>query len=71
MQDFQHKVTQVLRPTGEVFAVYQQLNDEEKEDADRIKTKLYTAFVLDSFMAYEQFIYGRITESVSSVQCYD
>lgn len=71
LQDFQHKVAQVLMLTGEVFAVYQQLNEEEKEDADRIKTTLYTAFVLDSFMVYEQFIYGRITESVSSVQWYD
>lgn len=71
LQDFQHKVAQVLRLTGEVFAVYQQLNNEEKEDADRIKTKLYTVFVLDLFMVYEQFIYGRITENVSSVQWYD
>lgn len=36
--------------------VYQQLRDEEKADANKIKSALYVALVMDKFVAYEQFI---------------
>ena len=39
----------------ELFAVYQQLKDEENADTNQIKTILYVAFAMDVFMAYVQF----------------
>ena len=40
-----------LRLTGGAFSVYQQLDDEKKEDAVSIKEALIAAFEHDSFMA--------------------
>lgn len=38
------------------FAVYQQLNEDQKSDINRVKTILYTAFATDSFEVYEPFM---------------
>lgn len=45
-----------LRLTGGAFAVYQQLSNETKADAAKIKEELLSAFAQDSFLAYEQFV---------------
>ena len=40
---------------GPAFAVYEQLNDEDRANFSQIEAALITAFSLDSFQAYEQF----------------
>ena len=40
---------------GPAFAVYDQLKEEEKRDADRIELALKTAFACDKFLAYDEF----------------
>ena len=45
-----------LRLTGGDFAVYQQLPDEDERDSGKITKALRTAFAVDSFTAYEQFV---------------
>ena len=37
------------------FAVYDQLKEEEKRDADKIELTLRTAFACDKFLAYDEF----------------
>ena len=37
------------------FAVYDQLKEEEKRDADKIELALRTAFACDKFLAYNEF----------------
>ena len=49
-----------LRLTGGAFAVYQQLPDADKRDSGKIKKALRTAFAVDSFTAYEQFVGRRL-----------
>lgn len=49
-----------LRLTGGAFAVYQQLPDADKKDSEKIKKALRTAFAVDSFIAYEQFVARRL-----------
>ena len=49
-----------LRLTGGAFSVYQQLDDEKKQDAASIKEALIAAFEHDSFMAYDTFIARRL-----------
>ena len=49
-----------LRLTGGAFAVYQQLPDADKRDSGKITTALRTAFAVDSFTAYEQFVGRRL-----------
>lgn len=49
-----------LRLTGGAFNVYQQLSEEDKADASRIKEALRTAFAADKFTAYDQFISRRL-----------
>ena len=39
---------------GPAFAVYDQLNDAEKQDANKIEA-LRTAFAADKFVAYDEF----------------
>ena len=50
-----------LRLTGGAFAVYQQLPDADKRDSGKITKALRTAFAVDSFTAYEQFV-GRMMQ---------
>ncbi len=40
---------------GAAFAVYEQLSEREKEDADKIMAALVAAFGTDPFQAYEEF----------------
>lgn len=54
-----------LRLTGGAFSVYQQLGEEDKKDAGKVKTALKFAFGLDSFTAYEKFIKRQIREGES------
>lgn len=44
-----------LRLTGGAFAVYQQLDADEKSDYESIKAALYKAFAIDPATAWEQF----------------
>ena len=45
-----------LRLTGGAFAVYLQLPEKDRASADKIKEALKTAFAVDPYEAYEQFI---------------
>ena len=45
-----------LRLMGGAFTVFQQLKEEDKRDFERIKAALYTAFAVDGFMAFDQFV---------------
>ena len=38
-----------------VFTIYEQLSDEDKEDADSIKEALMMAFSTDYFQVYDKF----------------
>ena len=58
-----------LRLCGGAFSVYQQLNSTDKEDYDAIKSALTSAFAVDKFVAYEQFV-GRRLCSGESVDVY-
>ena len=49
-----------LRLTGGAFAVYHQLPDADKRDSGKITKALRTAFAVDSFTAYEQFVGRRL-----------
>ena len=49
-----------LRLTGGAFAVYQQLPDAHKQDIGKITKAFRTAFAVDSFTAYEQFVGRRL-----------
>ena len=40
---------------GPAFAVYDQLSDAEKQDANKIEVALRTAFAADKFLAYDEF----------------
>ena len=46
--------------TGGAFAIYQQLPDADKRDSGKITKALRTAFAVDSFTAYEQFVGRRL-----------
>lgn len=58
-----------LRLTGGAFAVYQQMPDEDKPDAAKIKEALRRAFGIDKFVAYEQFVSRRLRTG-ESVEVY-
>ena len=45
-----------LRLRGGAFAIYRQLSVEQKADAEQIKQALITAYVIDTFNAYDQFV---------------
>ena len=49
-----------LRLTGGAFAVYQQLPDADRRDSGKITKAMRTAFAVDSFTAYEQFVGRRL-----------
>ena len=51
-----------LRLTSGAFAVYQQLTGADKKDT---RTVLRTAFAVNSFTAYEQFVARRLQEGQS------
>lgn len=58
-----------LRLTGGAFSVYQQLKSTDKGNYDKIKSALTSAFAVDKFIAYEQFV-GRRLRSEESVDVY-
>ncbi|KRY46263.1 hypothetical protein T03_13183, partial [Trichinella britovi] len=45
-----------LRLTGGAFAVYLQLNAQERSSIDKVKEALLAAFAADPFVAYDQFV---------------
>ncbi|KRZ59047.1 hypothetical protein T02_3184 [Trichinella nativa] len=45
-----------LRLTGGAFAVYLQLNAQERSSIDKVKEALLAAFATDPFVAYDQFV---------------
>jgi hypothetical protein len=47
------------------FAVYQGLDDADKEDYDKVKGALTAAFSANPFKAYEEFVSRRLTECES------
>ena len=49
-----------LRLTGGAFAGYQQLPDADMRDSGNITKALRTAFAVESFTAYEQFVGRRL-----------
>ena len=54
-----------LRLTGGAFSVYQQLDDDCKKDAKKIKEALITAFAADKFSAFEQLVNRRLRSNES------
>ncbi|KAK4318140.1 hypothetical protein Pmani_010831 [Petrolisthes manimaculis] len=46
----------LLRLSGGAFAVYLQVNEEDRKNAKKIKEALLAAFAVDPYAAYEQFI---------------
>ena len=58
-----------LRLTGGAFSVYQQLSNTDKGSYDKIKAALTSAFAVDKFIAYEQFV-GRRLRDGESVDVY-
>ena len=51
------------------FAVYDQLKEEEKRDADKIELALRTAFACDKFLAYNE-VQNRQWKNDESVDVY-
>lgn len=49
-----------LKLTGGAFAVYQHLPDKSKEDFKTVKNALISAFSIDAYVSYEQFISRRL-----------
>ncbi|KRY07334.1 Pol polyprotein, partial [Trichinella patagoniensis] len=49
-----------LRLTGGAFAVYLQLNAQERSSIDKVKEALLAAFAADPFVAYDQFVSRRL-----------
>ena len=45
-----------LRLSGDVFAVYLQLDEADRKKTEKIKKALLAAFAVDPYVAYEQFI---------------
>lgn len=58
-----------LRLSGGAFSVYQQLSDSQKSDYGSIKNQLLTAFAVDKFSAYDQFV-SRCLHHGESVDVY-
>ena len=54
---------------GPAFAVYDQLKEEEKQDADKIEFALRTALACDKFLAYDKFR-NRQSKNGESVDVY-
>lgn len=49
-----------LRLTGGAFSVYQQLDEDCKKDAKKIKEALLSAFAVDKYTAYERLVTRRL-----------
>ena len=49
-----------LRLMDGAFTIFQQLKEEDKRDFDWIKAALCTAFAVDGFMAFDQFVNRRL-----------
>ena len=61
LRDISHLESVIsLRLTGGAFAVYQQLPDADKQNVGEITKALRTAFAVDSFTAYDQFVTRRL-----------
>ena len=61
MRDIAHLENVIsLRLTGGAFAVYQQLPDVDKQNIEKITKALRSAFAVDSFTAYDQFVTRRL-----------
>ena len=54
-----------LRLSGDDFAVYQQLSEDDKRDAEKIKTALLQAFADDAFVAYSIFVRRKLNVNES------
>ncbi|KAK4315449.1 hypothetical protein Pmani_000020 [Petrolisthes manimaculis] len=54
-----------LRLTGGAFSVYQQLSSTDKGSYDKIKAALTSAFAVDKFIAYEQFVDRKLRDGES------
>lgn len=51
-----------LRLTAGAFAVYQQLSTEDKSTYEKVKGALLSAFAVDKYNAYEQFVTRKLRE---------
>lgn len=51
-----------LRLTGGAFSVYQQLTSTNKNKYEKIKEALISAFAVDKFLAYEQFVSRKLRD---------
>ena len=51
-----------LRLVGGAFAVYQQLSSADRKEYATIKSALLSAFALDKYQAYEQFVSRKLRE---------
>lgn len=49
-----------LRLSGGAFSVYQQISVEDKKEYEKIKSALISAFAVDKFTAYDEFISRKI-----------
>ncbi|KAK4329283.1 hypothetical protein Pmani_000317 [Petrolisthes manimaculis] len=54
-----------LRLTGGAFAVYLQLPEKDRKSTEKVKEALISAFVIDPFMAYEQFAARKLQKGES------
>ncbi|KRX12120.1 hypothetical protein T07_7195, partial [Trichinella nelsoni] len=54
-----------LRLTGGAFAVYLQLNAQERSSIDKVKEALLAAFAADPFVAYDQFVSRKLVPDES------
>lgn len=69
-----HKVSDLalvlpLRLTGHAYKIYDQLPDDAKLNADKVKNALFKAFEADAFSAYEK-LHGRRMERGEPVDAY-
>ncbi|KAK4324585.1 hypothetical protein Pmani_004796 [Petrolisthes manimaculis] len=55
----------LLRLSASAFYVYQQLSSADKKDYDKIKAALTSAFAVDKFVAFDQFVIHKLHEGES------
>ncbi|KAK4324580.1 hypothetical protein Pmani_004791 [Petrolisthes manimaculis] len=55
----------LLRLSASAFYVYQQLSSADKKDYDKIKAALTSAFAVDKFVAFDQFVIHKLHEDES------
>uniref|UniRef100_A0A5S6QI30 CCHC-type domain-containing protein n=1 Tax=Trichuris muris TaxID=70415 RepID=A0A5S6QI30_TRIMR len=54
-----------LRLTGGAFAAYLQLPDDDRKSVEKVKQALLSAFAVDPFVAYDQFVSRRLGDTES------